>query len=138
MIWKKVSAKLNQTPRRNRNILSNLIAGVISAGLIATLLGIIQKHENMTWITPNFFQIFIIILAFVVFYFIGRNQFLRLKNKEELCNYNYNALSGLISSTLLAILLNVSPFWIRPIVALILALIVILILYLTSGRRKRR
>ena len=137
MIYKSIDNRLKQSPKRVTNFFSNVIAGVLAGGFIATLLGIIQKYEKINWIMPNTNQIIIIIVLFLIFYFVGVKTIHSLrKNKEDLIGYNYNILAGLIASVLLAILLNIPIWWIRPIVAIALTPILVLILYLISGRKR--
>ena len=129
--WKNTDNKLKQSQKRATNFFSNVIAGVLAGGFIATLLGVIQKYEKINWIIPNENQIMIIVVLFLILYFIGAQtvQSLR-KSKEDIVGYNYNIFAGLIACILLAILLNIPIWWIRPIVAVILTPIFVLILYL--------
>ncbi|OGI65685.1 hypothetical protein A2647_05080 [Candidatus Nomurabacteria bacterium RIFCSPHIGHO2_01_FULL_40_24b] len=138
MIYKKIDNRLKQSPKRVTTFFSNVIAGVLAGGFIATLLGVIQKYEKINWIMPSITQIIIIIALFLLFYSVGVKIINSLrKNREDLTGYNYNIFAGLIASILLAILLNIPIWWIRPIVAIVLTPIFLLILYLISGRKRR-
>lgn len=137
-LYKRIDNRLRQSSKRVKIIFSNVIAGVLSGGFVATILGTIRKEENVKWVIPDLFQIIVVIGVviglFLLLYSVGLRIIVSLtkhkKDKGEITWYNYNLLSGLISSISLGILFNIPIWWIRPLVAVLLAAIFVFILYL--------
>ncbi len=134
----KINKKLNLSPRRIRDFYSNIIAGVMTGGIIGGFLSITQIYSGVKYISPSILQILIFLFMFIFLYLLGKNSLAKMiKNKEELKNYRSNVQAGFFASLFVAILLIFQNVWIRLLVIAPLTLIFVIVLYLIAGRKKK-
>jgi len=132
-----INKKLRLSPRRIRNFYSNLIAGIITGGMIGAFLTIVQKYSNVTWIFPSIIQIFIFLVMFLLLLYLGKKSIVRLtSNSKEIEGYNSNIQAGLFASLFVTVLLSFQQVWVRLCLILPLTMIFVIILYYIAGRKK--
>ena len=138
-IINKINKRLNLSPRRARDFYSNVISGILTGGLIGGFLTIIQSFSDIEYHFPSLLQVLIFIGMFILLYFFGKNTLLGMtKNKDEFKNYKSNVQAGFFASLFLVILLISQNVGVRLLVIIPLTLIFVIILFVLSGRKKRK